>query len=731
MDKSVKFIVRGLAIAALVFLGCVIGILIEQGRQERLEDRKESISAIAVVNMDDGVSVGEEHINYASQLMDFPNERFTVTGLSDAKTGIENGRYAAYVIIPETFSASVTSVENSPRKVSLEYQYNSKLDEETQIQAINDVNAFLNIMNSNIAYMYMDAILEEFHRVQDDAAAILANDNAELEHLQNVDIPRLIAAFEPIEEGTVDFDIQPVELVSYISQNDILLESLLSGYLMAYRQGEDELSAIRETSTGIETASFNFFSMYNEMIAGAAGERAALLETARTELEKAVGVHASKIKENRQETEKMLSDVMAEQLKVDRESANMQLEAIIRELKGDSGNSQTEWQNAYMELKQEAQDDLQGQLDACQTSVERCLEELARDAYRQGFSRALDALSEGISSLSEAGNPENITAEDVLGMISGYKGMELSPEPGDYGGHVEKAKAILGAVSIPWDDLGVMLSSTPFAKAAYAQPAAGQFEIVLQPCETVEVKDKAEELMDLFALKAETEEVKGVIQTYFVDAISDKEQSGADDLAQAMDVLDRELEQYQSSLIDYDPSKYLENAGLNTYLRDIGANAGNMMDAIGQNNAEYMAYSAEVYRTAAKNMAELKDSLNASNEKTSENVENCINELVDSREAINGENVNMLEAFTDSLRYTRVESRANSEVYDLIVNPIVPQRTGQFITRTPRQTSAQENYVQEILVILLGIGIAVAAIELFRSVLQRYKKRQESIRSTE
>lgn len=92
--------------------------------------------------------------------------------------GIENGLYAAYIIIPEDFSESIASVESNPEKVLLEYTFNPNLDEEAARQAISDVNAFEATLNTNVAYMYVDAIMTAFHDVQDDASTILRNDTA-------------------------------------------------------------------------------------------------------------------------------------------------------------------------------------------------------------------------------------------------------------------------------------------------------------------------------------------------------------------------------------------------------------------------------------------------------------------------------------------------------------------------------------------------------------------------
>ena len=72
------------------------GIYYERHTQKVLEGKKEITSTIAVVNMDEGIVIDEAQINYASQLTSFPNDNFVITGLNDAKSGIENGIYAAY-----------------------------------------------------------------------------------------------------------------------------------------------------------------------------------------------------------------------------------------------------------------------------------------------------------------------------------------------------------------------------------------------------------------------------------------------------------------------------------------------------------------------------------------------------------------------------------------------------------------------------------------------------------
>lgn len=107
MKKVIRIALCVVGLVALLVLSSIVGMYIERNHQEAQEMQKEHVSTIAVVNMDDGIAIGETRTNYASQLMSFPGDNFTVTGLTDAKSGIENGTYAAYVVIPETFSACI------------------------------------------------------------------------------------------------------------------------------------------------------------------------------------------------------------------------------------------------------------------------------------------------------------------------------------------------------------------------------------------------------------------------------------------------------------------------------------------------------------------------------------------------------------------------------------------------------------------------------------------------
>lgn len=230
MERIKKLLGRSVKIIMLLVIGGVLGIWLNFEYQEHLEEKSEKIQIIAVVNMDEGVSVNDEQINYASQLIQFPSDNFVITGLNEAKLGIENGVYAAYIVIAADFSKAVLSIQDNPEKIILEYAINSKLDEEVEKQVIDDINAFEITLNTNVAYTYVDAILAAFHEVQDDSITILQNDKDELLTLQNVDGEELVSWMQQQELTNVVNETGQVNVSTYLENNEIILNAMKQEY---------------------------------------------------------------------------------------------------------------------------------------------------------------------------------------------------------------------------------------------------------------------------------------------------------------------------------------------------------------------------------------------------------------------------------------------------------------------------------------------------------------------
>lgn len=757
-DKIIKRMLCGFGLAVLSVISGIAGMQIERSYQRELEIKKEHVSTIAVVNMDDGVLQDTEHINYASKLMSFPSESFVVTGLTDAKAGIENGSYAAYIVIPETFSASVTSIENDPKKVTLGYQYNPRLDEEAKVQAVYQVNAFINLFNSNIAYMYMDAILAEFHRVQDDSAAILANDNAELNLLESVNIPQLIGTAEPIEEGAVDYDVEQVDIASYITQNDALMEALFLGYTQAVEEGITDYGTIQETSAGVDVAAEEFFSTYQTVLEDTAAEQAVIMEEGKESLEEAVGAYNQEVISQKEEIERITAEVINRQFVMDQEAADTQLINILQTVEQDNDRAlsqlQTEWETAYGNLKEQVQAELQNSLGNTPESAERPIEAAAVRAYEKGFYDVLAILD---AQIQDQEGEEEITVESIRDLLMEYKAEGSIQNIEECHLHVEELKQetseILNAVCIDWDRINTTLpvvpndtitedmitgdtitddtetpgdtesaggTETPGGTNPPPEEPEESYRIILtERNDEGEIGSIAEGILELFTLEPKAEEIDEVIQTYFVDALAEESQDQMSRLQDAELLLEQSMGDYENSLLEYDPMKYIENAELDTYLTDIENNTGEMMDSVEQNHFDYMLYADDVYAVTTENTEKLKASLEEANEQTSSNVTDCLGELILSREAVNSQNTDMLETFTGALRYTRVESQGNAEVYDYIVNPVATQINSKPVSMTAGAVSGKGSSIKGWLMLVLGIGIAGCIIGILTTAIRQ------------
>lgn len=753
MNKVAKKAAYAVILIVFSCIGYVVGLNIERRHKVTVQNQRKSISTIAVVNMDEGIYLGEEQINYASQLINFPNEHFVITGLNDAKNGIDNGLYAAYIVIPEQFSESVTSFENTPQKVILQYKYNKNLDEASSLQAIKDVNNFINILNSNVAYMYMDAVLAEVHRIQDSSATIMTNDNAELQRLESIAASQLIVTSEPVDEVVVSADVSPVDLALYISQNDVLLESLSIGYSDAVQKGKDEYKDIQNANSEVSKATKDFFSLYEMVIKDVATNQTILLETGQSNLGDAIGIYNQEVDEKRATMEEQMSELVEKQRVADEESAQEQLEDILEDALSGSKSVeekklnylQGRWEDAVDLLKQCAQVNVgelnERLLETYQGDVDGQLYSIKYDAYKQGVTDAFAAIEGKISENDP--DEDNIdldekkfSIQDINNLHLDYSENSLNANTDNYvndSANIDLSEERLTDVIIEWDTFEVAypLATVTDAEIGYegneGSEEAKEASITLSICDNAnetEITNLASTFSGLFALNDVSKEIDNIIQTDFKDALLTENNLQMERLEGSKDVLSNQMSIYEKSLVDFNPFVYVDRANLDRYLGDIQLNTEEMMGAVENNNSEYISYATSIYAVTSENSQLLKEALNNANIQTTFNVEKCIDDLVVERVNINTQNVSMLAGFANSLSYTRVESQENSEVYDYMVNPIISQNAGESIVDKTTVKSEPKFFVKEILMLILIIGIIFCLGEMIISLRRRSKKQE-------
>lgn len=252
MNRGIKIILGILITGIIICLGILLGIRLEQKRladQEQLE----TVNEIAIVNMDTGVLKDGKQIFYSESLMEISDEIFISANLEEARNGIMNGNFAAYIIIPSSFSSNAESINDIPSKVKLEYGINPHLRQDVSNITIANIKNFETQLNTNMSYMYVQAILDEFHKVQDSSGMIMDNDVKDMENLNQINPEELTEDIELHTYEKVPNTVQEVDLTEQINQNTEYADELEKNYEQFVENGKSEFAKVKESGTEVKT----------------------------------------------------------------------------------------------------------------------------------------------------------------------------------------------------------------------------------------------------------------------------------------------------------------------------------------------------------------------------------------------------------------------------------------------------------------------------------------------
>ncbi|MBP3459045.1 MAG: hypothetical protein J6K58_07535 [Lachnospiraceae bacterium] len=243
-------------IVIILMLSCFYaGTNVEQKLQTVSNEETEKI---AVVNLDEGVLKYDEpteRFYYSNELLRYNSIEFDVVSLESARNGILEGRYAAYIILPADFSEKVESVNYDPEKANLMYAINPYLNSTAKERTIKNLETFNGDINYDISYIYISAILKEFHDVQDSSKVVLSNDLSDEEQLQAVNSEELIKILTYPELRQVEKEIEELNFQELFEANNLLSEKIKEGLKEDLQTGELAYQELQSQSTGVNEAS--------------------------------------------------------------------------------------------------------------------------------------------------------------------------------------------------------------------------------------------------------------------------------------------------------------------------------------------------------------------------------------------------------------------------------------------------------------------------------------------
>ena len=202
---------------------------------------------IAVVNLDSGVLVNGEQTYYGEQIIEFPDENFVFTSLEDARNGIENGRYTAYIIVPSDFSESVESLNTVPSAAQIQYAVSGHVSGDRQSEILQQVLQFGEQLNSQISYMYVCNIMNEFHGAQDEAAMVMRNDAADKEAIDRIQPYDLISMIAVPELKQQEDTTKAMDVSGYVEENVRLIADIDNEYRSNLASAGAQLNQLRES----------------------------------------------------------------------------------------------------------------------------------------------------------------------------------------------------------------------------------------------------------------------------------------------------------------------------------------------------------------------------------------------------------------------------------------------------------------------------------------------------
>ena len=234
----------------------------------------EETETIAVVNLDEGTykqNRPDEFIYYSNELLKYNHTDFEMVSLESARNGILEDRFGAYVILPADFSEKIESVNYDPEKAALTYAVNPYLNSSAKERVIKNLESFNADINYDISYMYVSAVLNEFHDVQDSSKIVLSNDLSDEEELLAVDTEQLIEVFSYPELLQVEKEIEELDFREIFETNRFLNSEIKEGLdkdieesRLAYQEVQNQSTDVFGATDNILLTIENYLPGYDE-----------------------------------------------------------------------------------------------------------------------------------------------------------------------------------------------------------------------------------------------------------------------------------------------------------------------------------------------------------------------------------------------------------------------------------------------------------------------------------
>lgn len=744
MKSSLKYILLALAAIAFCFIGYGFGKITSMGTddepvetevvtaiatendanqvvEDEPEEEKLDVTDVAVVNLDEGADYKSEKVYYAQQILDFSEaDGFKYTSLSDAMSGLDNGTYGAYIVIPADFSSNVLSINDSPAVSKIEYTLSDMITDTSKYETLLKITNLSNDLDNDISYMYLESLMTEIHEVQDNAEEVMDNDKDDKDIIDKIKAADLISLVEIPKMKDVKKDTKDFDSDKYNDSNEKLVKDMDKKYADLIDEAEGTLKKADKQKETLqkeldkdlkETEKIDFFKDENgNDIKKEAGNK---LDQEMTSFKNQTDKNKQEINNKAEYVSKKAKDInsafeaelasASDAIKTKNESVK-DLSANIPKVSVVTDNNvvyltydNKSVNDARDRYKQEKKDNIPKEkiasvnpkTDAKTKVLKVLLENL--DSYGKTIDYNASP-TDSIERPTISGLIEYCCDNNAFKGIEGYSGKDSKTiqavvDDSNTGIYAELVIADAQDISKKVDIINEFMSNEVKSytdESLYEEMNVEETKNRLKSVEDSvnDIKKASEESFSDIS----TTGIRSVFDDYYIKKIEQNSENVKDAYTKKYDSALKGLQVFGNGI---NKLKFSTDTSFSSeYTSKISENNSNLASDAMDSNGSYMDYASNLVDANSENMDAVRKNVEKANEQAKKTIEDNLADAKN-KKAINSErNQDILVEITKKLTYTRIGSLENKKAYEFIAEPVVV--TGEAIQRTEKEAKVKK-----------------------------------------
>ena len=715
MKKYVKYFGGLTLIVVTLAIGIYLGGLLEESKNNQINGNLYNSTKIAIVNLDAGVQYQNEQRNFAKELLENYSEDFSMTGLDDAKTGLTDGRYAAYVILPSDFSSNVVSINTTPQKSLLKYEVSGDLSQEATDKAWQNVMKLKEQLNDDVGYVYISSILSEFHDGQNNALKVLSNDSEDKEVIMGISNLDLIATLDITEVERLQNNIEDLDVSPDFETNKAIISAIDNAYKGYLNETASELSTLKEEGNSVNGDIANVLNNATA-IEGVFKEddnpnySLDSTETQMTLFKTLLGTNINNIDgliKNAESSSATSTSTLKDKVSTKLDTLNNEIiknhndvlekqASLITSIYQNnfiSNISASENLKSYTELNKlaenydkEISDYIVSQDRVMKKILEGCNNYISNPPV--GVNESLKdhliilyvndkQMQTDIKTIAKFMKYENADKFSLMDYLNRYY---------DENEAVPIENVLNGSPSLKVDMQNALQTDlTNKWNTASTQVSEINLDDTLSDDMSKQISDIKAQLGNLTGfdgteLKSGVNGLMNVSNTMSFDvvndlvkndltALNDKQATQKANLLNTVHTHQSLMEQLTQNLLSYDPLSKIDDEEIEDYVNDFDKNNTQTQRKIEDKNREYVNFVDDSYRNADEQVRSLREDVTKYQQESDEKVTTGLETAKQKKEATSSSNASLMNSYVNKLPYTRNGTVENTVVYDFVTAP--------------------------------------------------------------